>query len=222
MTIGDRIRKERELADISQTDLAEKIKISKQTLYKYEKNIITNIPSDKIEAIAKALNISESYLMGWSEEKGDEATSDLGNDEDLYKRTFSKNLKKYMYLKSKTQSDLINDLGFNKSAVSTWCSGSRLPRMDKVQMLADYFGIEKSDLLEEKIATPMDYLDTATLKQLNRTNIDKVNVYSRNLLNIQNMEDNSFDVIAAHERTDTNITNEMIEHDNDIMDDDNF
>lgn len=143
-------------------------------------------------------------------------------DEDLYKRTFSKNLKKYMYLKSKTQSDLINDLGFNKSAVSTWCSGSRLPRMDKVQMLADYFGIEKSDLLEEKIATPMDYLDTATLKQLNRTNIDKVNVYSRNLLNIQNMEDNSFDVIAAHERTDTNVTNEMIEHDNDIMDDDNF
>lgn len=140
-------------------------------------------------------------------------------DEELYKKIFSKNLKKYMYLNSKTQTDLINDLGFNKSAVSTWCSGSRLPRMDKVQLLADYFGIEKSDLLEEKKPTSMDYLDTQTIKQLNRANIDKVNTYSRNLLNIQEMEDNSYlEVNAAHERTDINVTTEMIQHDNDIMD----
>lgn len=140
-------------------------------------------------------------------------------DEELYKKIFSKNLKKYMYLNSKTQTDLINDLGFNKSAVSTWCSGSRLPRMDKVQLLADYFGIEKSDLLEEKKPTSMDYLDTQTIKQLNRANIDKVNTYSRNLLNIQEMEDKSYlEVNAAHERTDINVTADMIQHDNDIMD----
>lgn len=65
MTIGDRIRKQRELAGISQTDLAEKVKISKQTLYKYENNIVTNIPSDKVEEIAKILNLSPAYLMGW-------------------------------------------------------------------------------------------------------------------------------------------------------------
>lgn len=67
-----------------------------------------------------------------------------------YKKVFSKNLKKYMRINNKEQIDLINDLGFNKSAVSTWCNGTRLPRMDKVQMLADYFGIEKSDLIEDK------------------------------------------------------------------------
>ncbi|MCI8282414.1 MAG: helix-turn-helix transcriptional regulator [Lachnospiraceae bacterium] len=50
----------------------------------------------------------------------------------------------------KTQSDLINDLGFNKSAVSTWCNGTRLPRMDKVELLAQYFKISRSDLMEEK------------------------------------------------------------------------
>lgn len=65
MTVGDRIRKQREFAGISQTELAEKIKISKQTLYKYEMNIITNIPSDKIEDIGKVLNVSPAYLMGW-------------------------------------------------------------------------------------------------------------------------------------------------------------
>lgn len=55
-----------------------------------------------------------------------------------------------MSLNNKTQVDLINDLGFNKSAVSTWCNGTRLPRMDKVDALAKYFGIRRSDLIEDK------------------------------------------------------------------------
>ncbi len=70
--------------------------------------------------------------------------------EHLYKKIFSKNLNYYMNLNNKTQTDLINDLGFNKSAVSTWCNGTRLPRMDKVEILAQYFGINRSDLIEDK------------------------------------------------------------------------
>lgn len=70
--------------------------------------------------------------------------------DDQYKKIFSKNLKYYMSLHNKEQIDLINDLGFNKSAVSTWCNGTRLPRMDKVEKLAQYFNINRSDLIEEK------------------------------------------------------------------------
>ena len=70
--------------------------------------------------------------------------------EESYQKIFSKNLTYYMELNGKTQTDLINDLGFNKSAVSTWCNGTRLPRMDKVEMLAKYFNINRSDLIEEK------------------------------------------------------------------------
>lgn len=65
MTVGDRIRKQREHLGISQTELAEKVNISKQTLYKYETNIITNIPSNKVEDISKVLKISPAELMGW-------------------------------------------------------------------------------------------------------------------------------------------------------------
>ncbi len=68
--------------------------------------------------------------------------------EDEYKKIFSKNLNYFMSLNNKTQIDIINDLGFNKSAVSTWCNGTRLPRMDKVDALAKYFGINRSDLIE--------------------------------------------------------------------------
>ena len=51
---------------------------------------------------------------------------------------------------NKKQSDLINDLGLSSSTISNWCTGEKLPRMDKVQILADYFHINKSDLIEEK------------------------------------------------------------------------
>lgn len=70
--------------------------------------------------------------------------------EDIYKKIFSKNLNYYMELNKKTQADLINDLGFDKSAVSTWCKGTRLPRMDKIEILSQYFKINRSDLIEEK------------------------------------------------------------------------
>lgn len=70
--------------------------------------------------------------------------------EDIYKKIFSQNLNYYMELNKKTQTDLINDLGFDKSAVSTWCNGTRLPRMDKIEILAQYFKINRSDLIEEK------------------------------------------------------------------------
>lgn len=67
MTVGERIKNIRESRNVSQIDLANAIHISKQNLYKYENNIITNIPSDKIEAISRYFDISPAYLMGWDE-----------------------------------------------------------------------------------------------------------------------------------------------------------
>lgn len=72
MTIGERIRERREALKINQTDLADKISVSKQTLYKYENGIVTNIPSNKIEEIAKALNTTPEFLMGWEKPKNSE------------------------------------------------------------------------------------------------------------------------------------------------------
>lgn len=66
MTVGERIKEIRTKLGISQVDFADKINVSKQTLYKYENNIITNIPSDKIEEIARLGNVSPAYIMGWT------------------------------------------------------------------------------------------------------------------------------------------------------------
>lgn len=65
MTVGERIKEIRCKLKMSQVSFADKINVSKQTLYKYENNIITNIPSDKIEAVAELGNVSPAYIMGW-------------------------------------------------------------------------------------------------------------------------------------------------------------
>lgn len=64
MTVGDRIRQIRQNQDITQQELADYVGVSKQAIYKYENNIVTNIPMDKVDAIAKRLKVSPAYLMG--------------------------------------------------------------------------------------------------------------------------------------------------------------
>lgn len=64
-------------------------------------------------------------------------------------RTFSKALNYYLSLKGKTQQDLINDLGYSSSTVSQWCNGKNIPRMDRINAIATYLGIDKADLLKD-------------------------------------------------------------------------
>jgi len=65
MTIGDRIKTLRKERGMTQEELAKYINSTKQTIYKYENNIVTNIPSDKIEKISEVFGVTPSYLMGW-------------------------------------------------------------------------------------------------------------------------------------------------------------
>ena len=67
MTISNKIKRLRKEAKISQVDLAEKLGTTKQTIYKYENGLITNIPSDKIEIMARLFDTSPAYLMGWED-----------------------------------------------------------------------------------------------------------------------------------------------------------
>lgn len=68
MSVGKRIKKLRSDLGMSQVDFAKAIGVSKQTLYKYENDLITNIPSDKIEAAAAICKVTPGFLMGWNED----------------------------------------------------------------------------------------------------------------------------------------------------------
>ena len=68
MTVGEMIKQRRKELGIKQIDLAKKVGISKQNLYKYEKGIITNIPLDILKMIANVLEMSPAVLAGWETE----------------------------------------------------------------------------------------------------------------------------------------------------------
>lgn len=100
MSIGKRIKNLRKKYNISQVDLALTIDVSKQTMYKYENDIITNIPSDKIELMAEALFTTPSYLMGWTDDPHD--WERIGNEAGIhppkdYKGSYEDYVKFKMY-----------------------------------------------------------------------------------------------------------------------------
>lgn len=67
MKTGERIKARRKEIGISADVLAGKIGVSRSTIFRYENGAIEKIPMNHLAPIAKALNTSTAYLMGWEE-----------------------------------------------------------------------------------------------------------------------------------------------------------
>lgn len=90
--------------------------------------------------------------------------NNLGN-----KEVMAKNIRRYMELHDKTRSDLCSALGIRYTTLSDWLNAKTYPRIDKIEIMANYFGIKKSDLVEP--ASPADedtkpgyYIDEETAR----------------------------------------------------------
>lgn len=161
MGLKENIKSKRIERKMTLEDLAKSVGVSRQTIQRYESGVIGNIPSDKIELIARALDTSPAYLMGWEQ-------------------------------------------------IDSNFSGKEAPKeiYDKFKNNVSKFHGKDKELLDiyEKLSSP---------------NQKRVFTYSKNLLMNQQMEE-ELAVQAAHERTDIEVTDEMRQHDDDIMDDENF
>lgn len=71
--------------------------------------------------------------------------SSLGN-----KEIMAQNLKYYIEMSGKDRRALAETWGFPYSTVTDWVNGNKYPRIDKIEAMADYFGIQISDLIEDK------------------------------------------------------------------------
>lgn len=102
--------------------------------------------------------------------------------DDEQKRIFAKNLNKYMLLNKKQQVDVAKDLDINPTTLNMWCKGNSMPNVGKIQKLADYFRIGKSDLTDEKEERDIDseYSDIAMKIGLSDARFKKIIVeYSK-------------------------------------------
>lgn len=73
----------------------------------------------------------------------------LGN-----KKIMAKNIKYYMGINGLSQNDICRALGFKAPTFSDWVNAKTYPRIDKIERMANYFGVSKSDLVEERL-TPI-------------------------------------------------------------------
>ena len=75
------------------------------------------------------------------------------------KEIFAKNLKYYMDNSGKNQKEMAVIAGVSTPTFSDWINAKKYPRIDKIEKLANYFGILKSDLIEEKKPATNDELE---------------------------------------------------------------
>lgn len=73
--------------------------------------------------------------------------NNLGN-----KQIFAKNLQYYMDMRNVTRNDLCEALGVKYTTLTDWVNAKTYPRIDKIELMARYFGISKADLVEERSA----------------------------------------------------------------------
>lgn len=66
------------------------------------------------------------------------------------KEVFARNLRYYMESRGKTQKELAEIVGVSAPTVNDWLKAKKYPRIDKIEIMSNYFGILKSDLIEEK------------------------------------------------------------------------
>lgn len=67
MNIGERIKKRRQALGLSVDEVAQKLGKNRATIYRYESNSIEKLPTQILEPLAKALNTTPAYLLGWDE-----------------------------------------------------------------------------------------------------------------------------------------------------------
>ncbi|NQJ67680.1 helix-turn-helix transcriptional regulator [Streptococcus suis] len=104
----------------------------------------------------------------------------LGN-----KEVMSNNLKYYMDKKGIDRNQLCSDLDLKYMTVSDWINAKTYPRIDKIESLANYFGINKSDLIEEKSTIPSSSIPLPNFdprKTILLSNYDKLNDTRKNKL----------------------------------------
>ena len=79
--------------------------------------------------------------------------SDLGN-----KAVMAANLRRLMEKAGKDRNTLCRDLNLKYSTVSEWLNATAYPRIDKIELLANYFGVQKSDLVEKEQPQTEQYI----------------------------------------------------------------
>lgn len=135
MSIGKQIKKRRKELKLSVDELARRIGKDRSTVYRYEKGDIENLPLDILEPIAKALDTTPQYLIGWKESDADPQSITIGN--------LFENLRKQSNL---SIAEFADEIGLTEAEIKKYESSKGGIPSEIVKILSEYFGISSGKL----------------------------------------------------------------------------
>ena len=141
MSVGKIIKDRRQELKISVDELAKRLNKNRTTIYRYEKGDIENLPIDILEPLAKALDTTPAYLMGWDNETKEHVPS--SNDEitmgDVFKALrLGNNL---------SIQEFASEIGLSVNDIKKYETGEAPVPVNIINLVADFFGISISEII---------------------------------------------------------------------------
>lgn len=210
MTMGERIRNRREELGLSQDEVAARCGYkSRSSINKIEKT--RSLPIDKVEVIAKVLNVPPEYIMGWSEDKylNKSDTSDL--------ITISDRIKSIRLEKGLTQDELALRMGFsNRSAISKIETAGNDITLKTINKVANALGVTKpylmgySDKKTTELDTSIETESSIGITIADRIKDERIKKHMTQLQLAQKMGYKTKSAVSILESSGDNITNKTV------------
>lgn len=177
--IGERIKQRRKELGYNADFLANKLGVSRSTIFRYEKGDIEKVPVETISVLAKILKTTPEYLMGWSQKNEHSRTS----------KNIIKQKRKELGL---TKQELATSLDVNETQITRWENGLvNDMRRDKILTLSEVLNISPNDILEittDHLAESFSDKIQNIISELNITRQKNVYDFALNQLQQQDKE----------------------------------
>ena len=115
------------------------------------------------------------------------------------KQILANNLRRFVDRSGKSQKDIAETIGVAPTTFNDWMKAKKYPRIDKIEMLANYFGIQKSDLIEEKLTEEKEKDNDTLSSIIVRMRCDPR--FYEVVLSIYNMEPSKIDGVSQMLKT---------------------
>ena len=127
MDVGMRIRERRKELNMSVDELAKRLNKNRTTVYRYEKGDIENLPIDVLDPLAKALDTTPAYLMGWDTKSNKDAV------------TIGELLRLMRTQRNMTVKEYSQEIGISANDLRKYESGEKCIPLSVINTIAEYY-----------------------------------------------------------------------------------
>ena len=160
--LKDRLNEALILREKKAVDLTKDLGIPKSAISQYLSGKSQKLDADRLQKIASYLNVSEAWLAGFDVPQSSEMIQiDAdSNATSSSREAFVANLRLHMAKKQKSRKEVSEAIGVSYFTFSDWCNGKKYPRIEKLEALADYFGISVPDLIKVQEASGSNSIES--------------------------------------------------------------